>query len=307
VWRRPDGRALVSTVDFFPPVVDDAETWGRIAAANAAGDVYAMGGRPLFALNVVVWPKDRLPLDLLAAVLAGGAAMAQEGGWGVVGGHTTDGPEPVYGQAVTGEVQADRLMRCGGAESDQSLVLTKPLGTGIITTAHKRLAPGDPALGGEVFEAAVTEMCRLNDTASTLASEAGVTGATDVTGFGLLGHLQEMCAASGTGAVVHAAEVPLLANVTTLAAAGHVPGGTGRNLDAVRSHLRFRHREQGSDTALLNILADPQTSGGLLLACPPGAAGDLVGALTSAGHRAAVIGETTGSVPAGKIELVPES
>lgn len=289
-------------MDFFPPVTDDAETWGRIAAANAASDVYAMGGRPLFALNLVVWPQDRLPLDLLSAVLGGGAAMARQGGWQVVGGHTTDGPEPMYGQAVTGEVQADRLMLCGGAEPDRSLVLTKPLGTGIITTAHKRLPPGDPALPGSALEAAVAEMTRLNDTASALAVEAGVTGATDVTGFGLLGHLQEMCAASGTGAVVHTAEVPLLPEVTALAAAGHVPGGTGRNVAAVRSHLQARPGEP--DAARLNILADPQTSGGLLLACTGGVADDLVDALVAAGHTAAVIGETTGSVPAGRIELV---
>ncbi len=289
-------------MDFFPPVTDDAETWGRIAAANAASDVYAMGGRPLFALNLVVWPQDRLPLDLLSAVLGGGAAMARQGGWQVVGGHTTDGPEPMYGQAVTGEVQADRLMLCGGAEPDRSLVLTKPLGAGIITTAHKRLPPGDPALPGSALEAAVAEMTRLNDTASALAVEAGVTGATDVTGFGLLGHLQEMCAASGTGAVVHTAEVPLLPEVTALAAAGHVPGGTGRNVAAVRSHLQARPGEP--DAALLNILADPQTSGGLLLACTGAVADDLTDALVAAGHTAAVIGETTGSVPAGRIELV---
>ena len=305
VWRRQDGRALVSTVDFFPPVTDDAETWGRIAAANAASDVYAMGGRPLFALNLVVWPQDRLPLELLGAVLRGGAAMAAEGGWQVVGGHTTEGPEPMYGQAVTGEVQADRLMRAAGAEVGRSLVLTKPLGTGIITTAHKRLQPGDPALPESAFGAAVAEMCRLNDKASELAVEAGVTGATDVTGFGLLGHLQEMCAASGTGAALHAAEVPLLPEVTSLAAAGYVPGGTGRNLAAVLPHLRFRSEQP--DPSLLNILADPQTSGGLLLACPPGAAGDLVSTLTAANHTAAVIGETTRSVPAGQIELVLES
>ena len=302
MWRRPDGRALVSTADFFPPVTDDAETWGRIAAANAASDVYAMGGRPLFALNLVVWPRDRLPLDLLSTVLGGGAAMARQGGWQVVGGHTTDGPEPMYGQAVTGEVQADRLMLCGGAEPDRSLVLTKPLGTGIITTAHKRLEPGDPALPESALGAAVAEMTRLNDTASALALEAGVTGATDVTGFGLLGHLQEMCAASGTGAVVHAAAVPLLPEAAALAAAGHVPGGTGRNVDAVRSHLHTLPGEP--DAVLLNILADPQTSGGLLLACANGVADDLVDALVTAGHTAAVIGETTGSVPAGRIELV---
>ena len=303
MWRRPDGRALVSTVDFFPPITDDAHTWGRIAAANAASDVYAMGGRPLFALNVVVWPRERLPLDLLTEVLRGGTQAATEGGWHVVGGHTTDGPEPIYGQAVTGEVDPDRLLRSSGAELGQLLVLTKPLGTGIITTAHKRLSPGDAGPPASGLESAVAQMCRLNDTASALALEAGVTGATDVTGFGLLGHLQEMCAASGLGARLDAAAVPLLPEVTALAAAGHIPGGTGRNIAAVRTHLRFEPSGPGGDALLLNILADPQTSGGLLLACPPDAADGLVGALAAEGHRAAIIGETTGSVPAGEIEL----
>lgn len=294
----------MSTVDFFPPVTDDAHTWGRIAAANAASDVYAMGGRVLFALNVVVWPRERLPLDLLTEVLRGGARTAAEGGWAVVGGHTTDGPEPVYGQAVTGEVDPGRLLRSGGAEPGQILVLTKPLGTGIATTAHKRLPPGDPDLPANAFEVAVAQMCRLNDTASVLALEAGVTGATDVTGFGLLGHLQEMCAASGIGARLEAAAVPLLPDVTTLAAAGHVPGGTSRNIAAVRTHLRSEPADPEPDALLLNILADPQTSGGLLLACPPGGADALLGALAAAGHTAAAIGETTDSVPAAKIELV---
>ena len=304
MWRRPDGRALVSTVDFFPPVTDDAHTWGRIAAANSAGDVYAMGGRPLFALNVVVWPRADLPLELLTEVLRGGARTAAEGGWVVVGGHTTDGPEPVYGQAVIGEVDPDRLLRAGGAEPGQVLVLTKPLGTGIITTAHKRLPPGDAGLAASALEAAVAEMCRLNDTASGLALEAGVTGATDVTGFGLLGHLQEMCSASGLGARLDAAAVPVLPETTTLAAAGHVPGGTGRNIAAVREHLRFEPAGADAGARLLDVLADPQTSGGLLLACPPDGADGLVDALATAGHTAAAIGETTGSVPAGQIELV---
>ncbi len=294
----------MSTVDFFPPVTDDAHTWGRIAAANAASDVYAMGGRVLFALNVAVWPRERLPLELLTEVLRGGARTAAEGGWAVVGGHTTDGPEPIYGQAVTGEVDPGRLLRSGGAEPGQILVLTKPLGTGVVTTAHKRLPPGDADLPADALEAAVAQMCRLNGTASELALEAGVTGATDVTGFGLLGHLQEMCAASGIGARLEAAAVPLLPDVTTLAAAGHVPGGTSRNIAAVRTHLRSEPADPEPDALLLNILADPQTSGGLLLACPPGGADGLLGALGTAGHTAAAIGETTDSVPAGEIEIV---
>ena len=304
MWRRPDGRALVSTVDFFPPVVDDAHTWGRIAAANAASDVYAMGGRPLFALNLVVWPRTQLPLDLLTDVLRGGARMAEEGGWSIVGGHTTEGPEPVYGQAVTGEVDSDRMLTGAGATPGQLLILTKPLGTGIITTAHKSLPPaGDGHLTADVLAGAVTEMCRLNDTAAALAVEAGVRGATDVTGFGLLGHLHEMCESAGVGAHLDTNAVPLLPNVTALAEAGHVPGGTGRNLAAVRAHLA------GADATaplLLNILADPQTSGGLLLACPPDTADDLLNALVTAGHTAAIIGETAPTIPPGVIDLAPQ-
>ncbi len=304
VWRRPDGRALVSTVDFFPPVTDDAHTWGRIAAANAASDVYAMGGRPLFALNLVVWPRERLPLELLAEVLRGGAETASEGGWAIAGGHTTEGPEPVYGQAVTGEVDPDRLLRSDGARTGQLLVLTKPLGTGVITTAHKRLPPGDPALPASTLDAAVHEMCRLNAAASATAIEAGVTGSTDVTGFGLLGHLRELCAASRVGALVDATAVPLLPDVETLAAAGHVPGGTGRNIAAVRPHLRLGASDSDAGAEILNVLADPQTSGGLLLACPRESADDLIGALAATGHTGAIIGETTGSIPPGEIELV---
>ena len=307
VWRRPDGRALVSTVDFFAPVVDDASTWGRIAAANAASDVYAMGGRPLFALNLVVWPRELLPLDLLAEVLAGGARTAAEGGWQIVGGHTTEGPEPVYGQAVTGEVDPDRLMRSSGARPGELLVLTKPLGTGVITTAHKRLPPGDAGLPASALEAATDEMCRLNDTASALAAEAGICGSTDVTGFGLLGHLAEMCASSRLGAVVEVAAVPLLREVGTLAGAGHVPGGTARNIAAVRPRLRFQPPGGDTGALVLNLLADPQTSGGLLLSCPRTSADDLVDALAGSGHTAAIIGETTGSIPAGEIELIPEA
>ena len=314
----------MSTVDFFPPVVDDAHTWGRIAAANAAGDVYAMGGRPLFALNLVVWPRALLPLELLSEVLRGGARTAEEGGWSIAGGHTSEGPEPMYGQAVTGDVDPDLMFTNAGALAGQLLVLTKPLGTGIVTTAHKRL----PAHTGETtppvpvadendllvdaLQVAVEEMCRLNDTASALATEAGVRGATDVTGFGLLGHLHEMCAASGVGAHLDTAAVPLLPNVVALAAAGHVPGGTGRNLAAVRAHLAGADAATDDDaptatSLLLNILADPQTSGGLLLACPPETADDLLEALAAAGHTAGIIGETAPTIPPGVIELAPRN
>jgi selenide,water dikinase len=301
VWRRPDGRALVSTADFFTPIVDDARTWGRIAAANAASDVYAMGGVPLFALNLVAWPRDLLALDLLGEVLEGGRSMADEGAWAIVGGHTVDGPEPMYGQAVTGEVDLDELMTNAGARADQVLVLTKPLGTGLVATAVKRLDPSETAVGGrfgELADAAVREMTRLNDTAARVARSVGATGATDITGFGLLGHLQKMAAASSVGAVVHAGEVPLLDGVNVLYDEGFVPGGTTRNVDHVRPHIAGDRSDR-----TLTMLADAQTSGGLLFGCPADRVADALAELTETGHRAAAIGELiTGSPGSIRIE-----
>ena len=197
VWSQPDGKVLISTADFFGPLVDDPYLWGQIAAANAASDVYAMGGKPLFALNLVCWPGsglDGLGLDVLSEVLAGGAAIAERGGWNVVGGHTVTGPEPLYGQAVTGEATADSLLTLTGGQEGQAIVLTKPLGTGIITTAAMRRPAVDSQPGGDMhesYQAAITEMLRLNDTASQVAKDAGATAATDITGFGLLGHLKK--------------------------------------------------------------------------------------------------------------------
>ena len=200
VWRRPDGRALVATADFFTPIVDDAFTWGRIAAANAVSDVYAMGGTPLFGLNLVAWPNGELSLDLLGDVMLGGADAAAEGGWVVAGGHTVDGPEPMYGMSMTGEVDPAHLLTNAGGRAGQVLVLTKPLGTGLLATAVKRSERDAVAAGGalhDVYEAGVREMGRLNDAAAAAARAAGATTATDVTGFGLLGHLHELASASG--------------------------------------------------------------------------------------------------------------
>lgn len=297
VWRRPDGSGLVATTDFFTPLVDDARTWGRIAATNAASDVYAMGGRPLFALNVVGWPAD-LPVEVLAEVLAGGLDAAAEGGWVVAGGHTIDSPEPIYGQAVVGEVDLDHVLTNAGGRPGQALVLTKAIGTGVVTTALKRSPAGSDGPGGELHRAAaaaVDSMCTLNASAADAARAAGATAATDVTGFGLLGHLHELALAGGVTAVVDVATVPLLPGVDGLAAGGAVPGGTGRNLDWVSPHL-----DRG-DTAedRLALLADPQTSGGLLFACPPGAAADAVGALRSGGLPAAVVGSLVEGAPGG--------
>ena len=297
MWRRPDGRALVATADFFTPIVDDARTWGRIGAANAASDVYAMGGTPLFALNLSAWPREKLSLDVLGEVLAGGADTAAAGGWVVAGGHTVDGVEPMYGQAVVGEVDADRILTNAAGRAGEVLVLTKPLGTGLVATMVKRSAPSVVAAGGAhhaTYTAAVAEMTRLNDVASRLALEVGARCATDVTGFGLLGHLQKLAHASGVGAVVEATEVPVLPGAWALLDAGTVPGGTRRNLDWVRPHVTTEG-EVGERE--LTLLADAQTSGGLLFTCPPEAAADAIAELRNSGHTAAVVGELTSATP----------
>lgn len=301
VWRLEEGRALISTADFFAPVVDDPHTWGRIAAANAASDVYAMGGTPRFALNLVAWPHGDLPLEVLSDVMAGGAATAAEGGWTVVGGHTVDGPEPMYGQAVTGEADEENLLTNAGARPGQSLVLTKPLGTGLLATAVKRSDPEAIQIGGwlaDTYTAGVAEMTRLNDEAASAALEAKATAATDITGFGLLGHLQKLAAASGTGAVVQVDSVPVLPGAWDLLDQGFAPGGTARNLDHVRPLVRG-----SDDQRILTMLADAQTSGGLLFSCAPGAAADAADRLAASGHGAAVIGELTATDP-GTVSVV---
>jgi selenide,water dikinase len=281
VWRWSDDRALVLTTDFITPLVDDARTWGRIAAVNAASDVYAMGGRPLLALNLVGWNSEELSTDLLVDVLEGAQEAGAEGGWLTVGGHTVDDPEPKFGLVVVGEVHPDRLLTNAALRAGQSLVLTKPLGIGVIATALKRGA-ADPA----VVDAAVASMVRLNAEASMAALEAGATGATDVTGFGLLGHLGRMAAESGVDVEVDAHAVPLLTGARELAEGGFVPGGTRRNLDWVSERLDAG----GVEDVLVTLLADAQTSGGLVVGLDPGAAEAVVERLRSSGHDAAVIG-----------------
>jgi len=289
VWRRPDGRGLVATVDVFTPIVDEPRTWGRIAAVNAAGDVYAMGGTPLFALAVAAWPRRELDLEVLAEVLAGGEEAASQGGWVVAGGHTIDGVEPLYGQAVVGEVDPELMLTIGAGRPGDALVLTKPLGTGLVATAVKRRPPEAIAPDGalaESYTAAVAEMTRPNARAAEAAVAAGARAATDVTGFGLLGHLHRLAGASGLGAEVEWRSVPRLPGVDRLLAAGEVPSGTLRNLDHVRHHLEAG--SAGEDDLLL--LADAQTSGGLLVALEPAAARDVVDRLRDEGHDAAVVG-----------------
>jgi len=282
VWRLDADRALVATTDFFTPLVDDARTWGRIAAQNAASDVYAMGGRPLFALNLVAWPSAELPTSLLVEVLAGGAEIAAEGGFVVVGGHSVDDPEPKYGLAVIGEVHPDRVLRNSGLRDGDALVLTKPLGIGIITTAIK--AGTAPA---ELVETAVATMTASNAAAARAAMAAGATGCTDVTGYGLLGHLLKMAVASRVDAVLDVAAVPVLPGAPALAASGVVPGGSRRNRDWVTPSV-----DAGAVGELdVLLLADAQTSGGLLFGATPQRACEAVAELAAAGVAAAVIGE----------------
>jgi selenide,water dikinase len=251
---RLDGeRAVVATADFFTPVVDDAYDWGRIAAANALSDVYAMGGTPLVGVNLLAWPRDKIPFEVAAEVLRGGGDICAEAGAHLAGGHSIDDPEPKYGLAVTGIADPDRLLRNDAGVAGVPLTLTKPLGLGVLNNRHKAT--------GERFEEAIATMTRLNRDASRAALEAGARCATDVTGFGLLGHLMKMARASGVSAVVDAAAVPYVEGARAALTAGFVPGGSRRNLDWVRPHL---HAAVSEDELLL--LADAQTSGGLLVA-----------------------------------------
>ncbi|GAA3680692.1 selenide, water dikinase SelD [Nocardioides ginsengisoli] len=252
--RVRDDLAVLSTADFFTPVVDDAYDWGRIAAANALSDVYAMGGRPVVAINLVGWPRDVLPMELMREVLRGGLDVAAEAGCPVIGGHTIDDPEPKYGMAVTGIADPDRLLRNDAAVAGLPLTLTKPIGVGLLNNRHKQT--------GEVFPAAVELMASLNRDASAAALAAGARAATDVTGFGLLGHLHKLCRASGVGAVIDRDAVPVVEGALDALAAGYVSGGTRRNLDWVRPHLRPGVGVTDDD---LLLLADAQTSGGLLV------------------------------------------
>lgn len=294
VWRLDDDRALVVTTDFFTPVVDDAHTWGRIAATNAASDVYAMGGRPLLALNLVAWPTAELGPEVLAEVLQGGADAATAGGWLAVGGHSIDDPEPKYGQAVIGEVHPDHIMTNAGLRPGQQLVLTKALGTGAITTAVKfDSAPS------EWVAAAIDSMCILNDTAARAAVAAGVRGATDVTGFGLLGHLKKMAAASAVDVTVQPAAVPALPGAREALDAGMVSAGTRRNRDWASDVLDTTDEIDDTD---LWLLADAQTSGGLLLGVDPDEVATVTTAMAAAALPAAVIGQVD-AAGTGRIRL----
>lgn len=252
--RIQDGLAVLSTADFFTPVVDSAYDWGRIAATNALSDIYAMGGTPTVAINLVGWPRASLPMELMREVLRGGLDVAKQVSCPVIGGHSIDAPEPVYGMAVTGTAHPDKLLRNDAAEPGLPITLTKPIGVGILNNRHKST--------GEVFPEAIEVMTTLNAEASRKALESGAKAATDVTGFGLLGHLFKMCRASGVDAVIDRSAVPSLEAARRSIAEGYISGGSRRNLDWVRPHLDVATTVTEND---LILLADAQTSGGLLV------------------------------------------
>ena len=283
VFRMDGELALISTVDFFPPIVDDPYSFGQIAVANALSDVYAMGGKPLTALNIVGFPVG-LPKDILVSVLKGGADKAKEAGLLIVGGHTVDDDEPKYGLAVTGVVRPGEQVTNAGARVGDSLVLTKPIGTGVITTAGKQQRVSDAVLDG-----AVEIMATLNRAASEAMLKVGVNACTDVTGFGLLGHLRTMVESSNVAARVRHEQVPLLAGAWELAKDGIAPGGTRRNLDSVKDMVAW---PDGLDEVWPVLLCDAQTSGGLLVSVASDETGDLVSELRTAGvETAAIVGE----------------
>ncbi len=290
VYRLDATQAIVETLDFFTPVVDDPYWFGRIAGANAFSDIWAMGARPLFALNLVGWPVGKLPMEMLGEVLRGGSEAARLAGAPVLGGHSIDDPEPKYGMAVTGLVHPDAVLRNVGARAGDVLLLTKPLGSGIVTTAIKRgLAPK------ELVDLAVELMATLNRAAGeALAASGAVHALTDVTGFGLLGHAWEMAEGSGVTLRVRAADVPVLEGVHELASRDVVPGGSKGNLKWVLPNLTLA---SGLPATTALVLADAQTNGGLLAAVDPARADAVAAALRAAGVRAAFIGDVVEGAP----------
>ena len=288
VYDLGDGTAVVSTTDFFMPIVDDPEDFGRIASVNAMSDVYAMGGTPLVAISILGWPVSTVPIEAARRVIEGAREACADAGIPLAGGHSIDSPEPIFGLAVTGRVRVEHIKRNGGGRAGDTLYLTKPLGVGILTTAEKKgkLRPEHARLARDC-------MIRLNKIGAILGEKPWVRAMTDVTGFGLLGHLSEMCAASDLGARIHFDRVPLLDPVAVnhYLAEKCVPGGTLRNWDS------YGHVIGPLDEATRNVLCDPQTSGGLLVAVDPDHARDFEDVLLRDGTHVRSIGEL---VPAGE-------
>ena len=261
VYRLTDELAIVQTVDFFTPIVDDPFCYGQIAATNAISDIYAMGGRPLTALNIMGIPTDLVPNEVITEILRGGSAKAKEAGCAIIGGHTIRNPEPIYGLAVTGIVSPKRMLTNSRARAGDLLLLTKPLGTGIVTTGIKR-----GITSAALTKKSITLMCQLNIVGAELAELGLIGAAVDVTGFGLLGHLASMCRASGVGAEIAATKVPLISReILVLIAQDCVPGGTRQNLETANAIVEWNNTPE----PLRLLLADAQTSGGLLLCVPP--------------------------------------
>tara|TARA_Y100000590_G_scaffold438881_1_gene562210 strand:+ start:1372 stop:2346 length:975 start_codon:yes stop_codon:yes gene_type:complete len=284
VYSLANGRALVVTLDFFTPLVDEPYDFGRIAAANALSDIYAMGAQPLFALNLLGFPRKLLEEGIVEEILRGGSDMAREAGIPIMGGHSIDDPEPKYGLVVIGDVQEDALITNTESQVGDTLVLTKALGTGIITTAIKvERAPS------EVVDAAVVSMTTLNRYAANAMIGAGVRAATDVSGYGLLGHLSNILVQSGVAAEIDISSVPILPGVENLIAEGHVPCGTQRNLEDTQDRVDFGISSEFQRIAL----ADAQTSGGMLISAPPNCLGNLMDRLKKEAPDAAIIGRIT--------------
>jgi selenide,water dikinase len=290
VYRLSKDLAIVETVDFFPPVVDDPRTFGEIAAANALSDVWAMGGKPLFALNLVAFPRG-LPLEMLSDILEGGQRKAEEAGIPILGGHSIHDEEPKYGMAVTGTVHPKRVLTNAGARPKDALILTKPIGSGIATTAIKQGKASD-----DLSRRVIALMTELNKAAGEVFASPRYTvhALTDVTGYGLLGHLWEMMKGAGARAQLNLSAVPVLADVPALAAEDVVPGGTKANLEWVSPRVRFP--EEFPDPIKL-VLADAQTNGGLLAAVAPRSVPRVMKALDKAGVPAAVVGQVKAGRP----------
>ncbi len=292
VWRLNDEQAVVATTDFFMPIVDDPRDFGRIAAANALSDVYAMGGKPILALAILGMPLGKIAPETVREILAGGASICAEAGIPVAGGHSIDCPEPIYGLVAIGLVHPDRLRRNAGAKAGDKLILTKPLGVGVISAALKS-GNLKPALASEIYAALIDSTTRLNAVGHDLAKLDEVHAITDVTGFGLLGHGLEMCRGSGLGARIDFASLPLLDHVAQLAQSGHRTGAATRNWESCGEEVRFDGADWQRD-----LLCDPQTSGGLLVAVKPEAAGAVLALVRQAGFsRAGVVGDMVDGAP----------